>query len=384
MGSHCRGCAPEPRPHRSRARLAGWLFLVGAGLGLVVFFMRMWIPESPRWLITHGRPSRSQDRGRWDRRRGFSRRRRSPARGRRAIAVSNSRPYPDIGRRRCSLQALSQPHDRSVWCSCSGAGVFLQPAIFFTYALDSDLNSTSSSRKTSSWYSCTAGSRSAELPSGRSCSGGWASSNTVGRRSRMSRNAHLRFVRHLARRQAAALLLNMACFRRRRRRSCWMVVFFFASPAASAAYLTVSETFPIEVRALTIAIFYAVGTGVGGVAAPFIFGRLIESGFERQRICRICVHGGADAPRFLRRRAFCRRRRTPIPRRRSDATVGGSLSEPVSSLRQRQKRSGGEGQGKAAPRTAPGQLLRRFALLLSNEQSYYRNFRRNSAVFLSR
>ena len=57
-----------------------------------------------------------------------------------------------------------------------------------------------------------------------------------------------------------------------------MVVFFFASPAASAAYLTVSETFPIEVRALTIAIFYAVGTGVGGVAAPLIFGRLIESG----------------------------------------------------------------------------------------------------------
>jgi MFS family permease len=62
---------------------------------------------------------------------------------------------------------------------------------------------------------------------------------------------------------------------------CWTVVFFFASPAASAAYLTVSETFPIEIRALTIAIFYAVGTGVGGVAAPFIFGRLIESGSKQ-------------------------------------------------------------------------------------------------------
>jgi MFS family permease len=58
----------------------------------------------------------------------------------------------------------------------------------------------------------------------------------------------------------------------------WMIVFFFASPAASAAYLTVSETFPIEIRALTIAIFYALGTGIGGVAAPFVFGRLIESG----------------------------------------------------------------------------------------------------------
>src|ERR1700723_2293068 len=58
----------------------------------------------------------------------------------------------------------------------------------------------------------------------------------------------------------------------------WMIVFFIASPAASAAYLTVSETFPIEIRAMTIALFYAVGTGVGGVAAPLIFGRLIESG----------------------------------------------------------------------------------------------------------
>jgi MFS family permease len=58
----------------------------------------------------------------------------------------------------------------------------------------------------------------------------------------------------------------------------WMIIFFFASPAASAAYLTVSETFPIEIRAVTIAIFYALGTGIGGVAAPFIFGKLIASG----------------------------------------------------------------------------------------------------------
>jgi MFS family permease len=58
----------------------------------------------------------------------------------------------------------------------------------------------------------------------------------------------------------------------------WMVIFFFASPAASAAYLTVSETFPLEVRALAIALFYAVGTGIGGVAGPALFGALIDSG----------------------------------------------------------------------------------------------------------
>jgi len=58
----------------------------------------------------------------------------------------------------------------------------------------------------------------------------------------------------------------------------WMVIFFFASPAASAAYLTVSETFPLEVRALAIALFYAIGTAIGGVAGPALFGALIDTG----------------------------------------------------------------------------------------------------------
>jgi MFS family permease len=57
----------------------------------------------------------------------------------------------------------------------------------------------------------------------------------------------------------------------------WAVTFFFASAAASAGYLTVSEVFPLEMRALAIALFYAVGTAVGGLAAPALFGRLIET-----------------------------------------------------------------------------------------------------------
>jgi MFS family permease len=58
----------------------------------------------------------------------------------------------------------------------------------------------------------------------------------------------------------------------------WTLIFFFASPAASAAYLTVSEIFPLETRALAIAVFYSVGTGIGGVAAPWLFGTLIGTG----------------------------------------------------------------------------------------------------------
>jgi MFS family permease len=59
---------------------------------------------------------------------------------------------------------------------------------------------------------------------------------------------------------------------------CWSVVFFFASAGVSAAYLTVSEIFPMETRALAIALFYAVGTGIGGIIGPQLFGKLIPTG----------------------------------------------------------------------------------------------------------
>ena len=61
-----------------------------------------------------------------------------------------------------------------------------------------------------------------------------------------------------------------------------LVIFFLASAGASSAYLTVSEIFPMETRALSIAFFYAVGTAAGGIAGPLLFGHLIASGSESQ------------------------------------------------------------------------------------------------------
>jgi MFS family permease len=58
----------------------------------------------------------------------------------------------------------------------------------------------------------------------------------------------------------------------------WALVFFFASSAASAAYLTVSEIFPVELRGMVIALFFATGTLIGGTVAPGLFGRLIDTG----------------------------------------------------------------------------------------------------------
>ena len=61
-----------------------------------------------------------------------------------------------------------------------------------------------------------------------------------------------------------------------------LATFFLASAGASSAYLTVSEIFPMETRALAIAFFYAIGTAVGGITGPFLFGKMIESGEESQ------------------------------------------------------------------------------------------------------
>ncbi|HKR19100.1 MAG TPA: MFS transporter, partial [Stellaceae bacterium] len=58
----------------------------------------------------------------------------------------------------------------------------------------------------------------------------------------------------------------------------WTAIFFVASAAASAAYLTAGEIFPLELRALIIALFYGFGTAIGGIAGPVLFGFLIETG----------------------------------------------------------------------------------------------------------
>ena len=59
---------------------------------------------------------------------------------------------------------------------------------------------------------------------------------------------------------------------------CWSVIFFVASAAASSAYLTVSEIFPLEMRAISISLFYAAGTALGGFAGPPLYGAMIEGG----------------------------------------------------------------------------------------------------------
>src|SRR6202008_2401915 len=72
----------------------------------------------------------------------------------------------------------------------------------------------------------------------------------------------------------------------------WTLVFFFASAAASSAYLTVGESFPLEMRAIAIALFYAFGTGLGGIAGPAIFGALIDTGQRESILWGYLLGGG--------------------------------------------------------------------------------------------
>jgi MFS family permease len=67
------------------------------------------------------------------------------------------------------------------------------------------------------------------------------------------------------------------------------IIFFFASAGASAAYLTASEIFPMETRALCIAFFYAIGTAIGGISGPLLFGKLIEDASASKDISQIAI-----------------------------------------------------------------------------------------------
>ncbi|SDT21924.1 MFS transporter [Bradyrhizobium canariense] len=246
----------------------GWrlAYLTGACLGLLVFAMRMWIPESPRWLIIHGHPKRAAE--------IVSDIERS-ATG--EVQDSRQHNWPKIKLRMRDHTPLREVAHTlfSVYRQRSLVGLalmiaqaFFYNAIFFTFALVlSEFYGIAPDQI--GWYILpfAAGNFLGPLLLGRLF-------DTLGRRVMITFTYGVSGVL-LA---LSGYLFAQGLLSAQSQTIAWMVIFFFASPAASAAYLTVSETFPLEVRALAIALFYAVGTGIGGVAGPALFGALIDTG----------------------------------------------------------------------------------------------------------
>ncbi|WP_458761415.1 MFS transporter [Afipia sp. TerB] len=254
----------------------GWrlAFLVGAALGLVVFVMRLWIPESPRWLMVHGRPDEA----------------------RKIVAsIEASVPHatahdtlPKIRLRMRDHTPLAEVartllrtyRQRTlVGLTLMSAQAFFYNAIFFTYALVlTDFFGIAADHV--GWYILpfAAGNFLGPLLLGRLF-------DTLGRRIMIALTYGVSGVL-LA---LSGYLFSIGALSAQGQTIAWMVIFFFASPAASAAYLTVSETFPLEVRALAIALFYAIGTGIGGVAGPVLFGALIDTGSRNSVFAGYCL-----------------------------------------------------------------------------------------------
>lgn len=244
----------------------GWrlAFFIGSALGLIILWLRQWLPESPRWLISHGRPEEAAAIvAGIEARCGvtWSAEEKLPLTHLRPRAVT---PLGEVFR---TLFVVHRPR-ALVGLALMISQAFFYNAIFFTYALIlTDFYQVPS--QAIGWFILpfAAGNFLGPLLIGRLF-------DTIGRRVMIATTYAL-----------SGLLLTgtgwlfwQDLLTASQLTLCWSVVFFFASAAASSAYLTVSETFPVEMRALAIAAFYAVGTGAGGVAGPWLFGILIDTG----------------------------------------------------------------------------------------------------------
>ena len=247
----------------------GWraVFFVGSILSIGIIFLRTFIPESPRWLVIHGREKEAEavmgdiethmkdHGGTVPSQDGLK-----PM----TIHARDHTPIPVVFR-----TIFVKNRERAiVGLALMAAQAFFYNAIFFTFAqvLDSYYHVAV---KNTGWYMLpfAVGNALGPLVLGPLF-------DKVGRKPMIAATYAI---------SGILLVISGWLFATGRLTAseqviAWSAIFFFASSAAGAAYLTVSEVFPVEIRALAIAIFYAFGTAIGGIVGPFAFSYLIGTG----------------------------------------------------------------------------------------------------------
>ena len=244
----------------------GWrlVFFVGSILSIGVVFLRTYIPESPRWLVIHGRESVAERVV--DEIEASSREHGGEVQPQRAlktmtICARDHTPLADV----FSTIFIRHRSRAVVGVALMASQAFFYNAIFFTFALVLDTYYHVEVQSVG-WYMLpfAIGNALGPLILGPLF-------DIIGRKPMITSTYAISGILLIV----SGWLFAEELITATQQVVAWAVIFFFASSAAGAAYLTVSEVFPVEIRALAIAIFYALGTGIGGIAAPLTFGWLI-------------------------------------------------------------------------------------------------------------
>jgi MFS family permease len=247
-------------------------FLIGPILGLVVLFVRKNLPESPRWLLIHGREKEAEE--------AVSRIEKATEDSGGSLGeVDESKAIEIVPAKRTGYFTLARtlfvhyPRRSILGASLMITQSFLYNAIFFTYALVLHKVYGVPSTDTAYYFIFFAlGNLIGPLTIGRLF-------DTIGRRVMISGTYILSGILLFI----SALLFKGGMLDATTQTICWCVIFFFASAGASAAYLTVSELFPVEVRAKAIAVFFAIAQSFGAFG-PWLYGELIGNGTDHFKL----------------------------------------------------------------------------------------------------